>query len=1419
MGGQSPSLHREFEGETTKITGVYVMGKRKKGNQVQSKVAKVMLAAMLLPAAAFQPTQTVGAATNVNDVKEMLSKLTDEQRRSLNEIRTERGFTIQPGINTTSEQPVNVIVEFKQEPAKVQQANNPNQITLYEAEDKVEASHRKFKEAIQGKSKQKLSVDVEITHEYRDAFNGVSITLPGNQVEDLARIGEVKRVWKDDVVQLDLPDPKEYPMEPKMIDSVPQIGVDKLHDEKIEGQGIKVGVLDTGIDYNHPDLQGAYKGYTAKDGVDPSSVNPDTVKGWDFIDNDADPMEETYETWKKSGKPERDNYGNVYYTSHGTHVSGTVAGKQENDVDSAVKGVAPEVDLYNYRVLGPYGSGSTSGILAGVDKSVKDEMDVINLSLGANVNSALSPLSVAVNNAMLAGVVATVAAGNAGDGAMTIGSPGTSALAITVGASDVSQTNPTYTAGANDDAFTDVQLLAKNFSDKIEELQNQEFPVVFAGLGNATDFEGKELAGKIALIERGVIAFDDKIKNAKKAGAAAVIVYNNEEGQIPHYVGESTGYIPSFRLSKKDGEQLKAMAEAGEATFKFGELRNTKSEGDHLADFSSRGPVAQSYDIKPDVVAPGVAIYSTYPSYMNDPEGNSYDSAYARIQGTSMAAPHVAGAAALILQENPDYTPFDVKAALMNTSVDLKEEYSVYEMGAGRINAYGAVHADTSVKVLDQTESVEDGEVVTVDNETASLSFRSHYLSEDSKAIEVSRPVVIKNSSKESKKFAVDVEFLGAKDGRQDAEINGVTFAADQTVTVAANGEKTVNPVLQVPKTAAEGTYEGYVSFVNEDNLSESYQVPFAIRVTSKGIDFVELERPVITNTWEEFHTFLIPFTPVTFSFKSPMETVDIVIADGESGEPIGYVGSLYGASDILPGSELYITQGFTGVVNEFTGNPKYPISEENTYLPEGDYKFLMIAKDKEGKTYVDESVAVVDNTAPEMKFNDLKPGIIEVDDSMYTDEDGHHAVWVHTNVYDASIDYLQSKGLNYDQSANMSVYYENSAFPSGLFPIEGNGDMKFGILPEDIATKALKLRLQTVEMGTTARYDDYVFVKKGTEYATHSYDKSKVKKGDEITATLTLKNVKDMQSGKFDISFMNGFFKLKDVEPNEAFEEYADENDLDIEISKPIFKEEFRDTTATISASLEGENVKGLSGNQPFIDVTFEVISDDYYGGKSAFGFMNTSYTAVGSNTPTKIEALRHDLFDIVPSTSKLEGYISPEGLLEETGEIFYDVDLSKIGAEIYVKAPDGEKYKGAIESSGAFFIEDIPALKGDYKVVVEVPGHLNSVSTVDLSKNVDGDWRGMWSRSYPPSNYAGDVNNDGVIDIMDVMRIVGLYGKKDKAADINIDGIVDELDIRLVEKNFLRVAKDSKKKPVEKLGNKGINDLLKSIGLEPAE
>ena len=374
---------------------------------------------------------------SVDNAEEILKSLTTEQRKALEQLETNTTFTISPDIDANSPELVKVIVEFEQAPAKIEvmkQAAKGKKLSSSAANEKVEQSHKAFKEHVQSLKSQKNVTnykveDVNITREYKKAINGVAMTLPGVAVKDLLQSGVVKHVFKDYEVKVDPPVETKEAIDPKMADSIPQIGVDKLHAENIKGKGIKVGVLDTGIDYNHPDLKDVYKG------------------GYDFVDDDADPMETTYEDWINAGKPTYP--GRVYYTNHGTHVAGTIAAQQKNGVDYAVKGVAPEVDLYAYRVLGVWGGGDTAGILAGIDQAITDGMDVINMSLGAATNNPLYATSVAVNNAMLSGVVTVVAAGNAGPNEKTLGSPGTAALGISVGASDVSMTIPTFSGSVS----------------------------------------------------------------------------------------------------------------------------------------------------------------------------------------------------------------------------------------------------------------------------------------------------------------------------------------------------------------------------------------------------------------------------------------------------------------------------------------------------------------------------------------------------------------------------------------------------------------------------------------------------------------------------------------------------------------------------------------------------------------------------------------------------------------------------------------------------------------------------------------------------------------------------------------------------------------------------------------------------------
>ena len=1388
------------------------------------RVTTVFLALMLLIGTFLTPSTThVQAEDTSKNVESVLQNLSDEERNALKELNTQTGWTVQPDINQESDETVDVIIEFDIDPAgvavkKSMITNTRDTISLDEAKAEVEASHNDFKAALENIQVNKKSgddtPDYQITHAYQDAFNGVSMTLPGTMIPDLVESGLVEHVWENTSVALDVPNEETYPIEPLMKDSIPQIDVDRLHEEGITGEGIQVGVIDTGIDYNHPDLENVYQGYRFTEGEDPEDVDPDSVKGWDYIDNDADPMETTYDEWEASGNPEFDGNGSSYYTAHGTHVAGTIAGQNDADNDHAVKGIAPGADLYSYRVLGPYGTGDMDGVIAGIDKSVKDGMDVINLSLGINDNDALSPVSIAINNTILSGVVATVASGNAGPSNYTVGSPGTAAFGITVGASDVSQSIPTYTASIGDETLTDVQLLGKNFSDSIDELQDESFELVQAGIGQPEDFEGIDVEDNIALIKRGEIPFAEKIQNAKEADAEAVIVYNDEEGQIPEYVGESSDFVIAFRVSDKDGELLKAAAEEG-TPFTFDDLTDSQTEGDYLAEFSSRGPVDGTFDIKPDLTAPGVAIYSTVPSYINDPEDNSYNSAYARMQGTSMASPHVAGAAALVLSVNEDYDPFKVKAALMNNAVDMQKEYSVYEIGAGRINVYDAVHASSQITVNDETEMVEDGEIIPTENITASLSYGSYY--EGGEEITSEKTIAITNHTDEELTYETEVTFHSADDNRQDSDENGVTLTIDDEITVAGGESVETQAVMDVPSDAAIGTYEGYVLITSQMN-DETYTVPFAIRISDKGIDYIDMDRPAVPNEWT-FHNWLTPFLSAAFQVKNPMETIDVIIRDIETDEPIGYIGQMM---DIAPNREYVTLQAFSGLVQPFTDDEDNPISEEVVELDEGPYLFEMIGTDGDGETYTENIPVVVDNTPPEISFDDYEPGIIEVDDSMYTDEDGYHALWVHTNIYDDTIDLVNKLGYEYNQSENIVGYFENSPFP-GILPVDEEGGMKFGVLPEEMEDGPVTLELIPVDLATNANEEvpRYHFIQEGESYSTNTYDKEKLYLGDKVTATINLSNLENFISGEATFRYEQEFFEFDDVSINDEFKQYAEENDLDITLDEPIVEE---DVTywdkATVGATLEGESFDGISGDMDFLDVTMELKSDQAFAkGTAQLQMVDTAYTD-NTDTSFDIPSFTTDRFDVVPKSSSVNGFIGPEAFLHESGEFLINMDYEGLGAQVYAQSHDGETYPGNIDDNGGFVIKDIPLSDEPYDIYTEIPGHLATKVTTELGDMEDDERVGESLQIYPGLNAAGDVNGDGVIDIMDMMRIVGLYGTEDSDADLNKDGIVDEIDVRYIEENFLKTGANADgETPVEDMGGKTLEDLLQAIGLDPAD
>ncbi|WP_026572676.1 S8 family serine peptidase [Bacillus sp. UNC438CL73TsuS30] len=405
--------------------------------------------------------------------------------------------------------------------------------------------------------------------------------------------------------------------------------------QRLTGKGITVAVIDTGVDYTHPDLRRNYGG------------------GHDLVDNDKDPMET-----RAIGKA----------TIHGTHVAGIIA------ANGKIRGVAPEAKIIAYRALGPGGGGTTEQVIAAIDQAIKDKVDIMNLSLGNDVNGPDLPISLALNRAVDKGIVAVAANGNAGPNIWTVGSPGTASKAISVGASTPTMEIPYLLIEGTREK---IRIHPMEGSEKWE--LDRSYTIVDGGIGKKEDL--KNVTGKIVLIKRGGLTFTEKAKNAQKAGAKAVLIYNNMSG---NFIGnlESLMPLPVGSISKRDGEQLLKK----ESTI----IRIDQSEEkDRMAEFSSRGPVTGTWEVKPDIVAPGVAINSTVPG------------GYLSLQGTSMAAPHVAGACALIKQAHPDWTPQQIKASLMNTAKPLFKNantpYRTYEQGAGRIQVPEAVKAESLV--------------------------------------------------------------------------------------------------------------------------------------------------------------------------------------------------------------------------------------------------------------------------------------------------------------------------------------------------------------------------------------------------------------------------------------------------------------------------------------------------------------------------------------------------------------------------------------------------------------------------------------------------------------------------------------------------------------------------------------------------
>jgi minor extracellular serine protease Vpr len=452
------------------------------------------------------------------------------------------------------------------------------------------------------------------------------------------------------------------------------------------GDGVKVAIVDTGIDQTHPCFDDA--GYPEQEQLGDTRFTNNKVIAAKVFYNKAQNQHLTAEAIQE----------------HGTHVAGTVgcnyltpAEVNGVDIPYDVSGVAPRALLGNYNVFpGELLDARSEDILNALEAAYQDGFDVANMSLGGDHPGNKDLLTDAVDDLDQANMVVAVAAGNSGPGHYTVESPGSAARALTAGASTV----PHFVGAPVTVEGTTYSAATGEFS-LVESDVTAPLAVVTGGtngLDTACSTLSVDLTGKIALISRGTCTFSTKIRNTQDAGAAVVLVANNVAGDPIAMAQDGTPEqptVPAYMVSLDDGQAL--LGSDGAATTVGATLQYFLTANvDIMANFSSQGPTDVDFRVKPDLVAPGVNVLSSVPGDCGAL------GCWAFFQGTSMATPHLAGAAAVVIGQHPDWNAAEVRSAIVNTAdldvlKDALDGTTIVTdpniQGAGRENLLAAVQA------------------------------------------------------------------------------------------------------------------------------------------------------------------------------------------------------------------------------------------------------------------------------------------------------------------------------------------------------------------------------------------------------------------------------------------------------------------------------------------------------------------------------------------------------------------------------------------------------------------------------------------------------------------------------------------------------------------------------------------------------
>jgi len=456
------------------------------------------------------------------------------------------------------------------------------------------------------------------------------------------------------------------------------------------GRGMKIAILDTGVDIAQPPFQNSLLTIPANfplvnNASDTAFTNNKVIVARSYVSLLAGFDPDT---------SARDHVG------HGTALATIAAGGTVVAPRATLTGVASGAWIGSYKVFGSPGYNdlaTNAAILKALDDAVKDGMDVVNLSLGSDIPSRLGDdVEVqAVERAAQAGVLVVVAAGNNGTGAATVSSPGTAPDAITVGAQE---NDRTFSASVQVTGLAPLLALPGNGPTPSAPITGSAVDVAkLDGSGLAcSGLPAGSLSNRIALILRGTCYFETKLNNAAAAGAIAAIIFAAPTAPDPISLDAGAATLPAEMISNGDGVALQQAIAAGTAssvteTFTLSPVNTDSSQ---LASFSAAGPNVDS-TIKPDLVAVGDNYYVA--TQTNDPNGDMYSpDGYILVGGTSFSTPTVAGAAALVKAARPGLTAAQYRSLLINSATPVKAgalTAGVQQAGAGALNTGSALLA------------------------------------------------------------------------------------------------------------------------------------------------------------------------------------------------------------------------------------------------------------------------------------------------------------------------------------------------------------------------------------------------------------------------------------------------------------------------------------------------------------------------------------------------------------------------------------------------------------------------------------------------------------------------------------------------------------------------------------------------------